>query len=511
MNPKERAEALDRILEGVGIGAIEDLQGSWDFWARPNQLPPAEGCYCGCNGKWLYWVILAGRGWGKTRTGAEWVHKVVNDGEYRLLHLVGATAADARDIMVLGESGILATQKPHNRVKWSPTKRRLTWENGAEALVFSADEPERLRGLQCEAAWCDELAAWRYPEAWKQLQLGLRLGPYPRTIVTTTPRAKKLVKNLVTSEHAHVTRGTTYENVSNLAQAFMAEITREFEGTRFGRQEIYADILDESELAFWNRDLLDDCRVEPKLLKEWERENKGLPPNLKRITIGVDVAVSFGEESAETGIIVAGVDFQDMAYVIADNSGKMRPNEWARKVAALYRSYRDDGYNVKIIAEKNQGGEMIKHTLHVEDEDLPVRLVHASKSKLTRAEPIATAYERGRVNHVGVFETLEEQMCTYEAGDVNSPDRLDAMVWALTDLIVSGRRVPVVSAISNELGGGSNYWAAATKKEETVGAGYGGITGDWSVPEKDELEVLGDAYYDYLNKPDTNGDLFGGT
>jgi phage terminase large subunit-like protein len=456
MDPEERGDTLDRVLDGAGPKAIEDLYGSWEFWARPNQLPPGPGCHCGCDGRWLYWVILAGRGWGKTRTGAEWVHRVVNDGEYKLLHLVGATASDARDIMVLGESGILATQKPDNRVRWSPTKRRLTWENGAEALIFSADEPDRLRGLQCEAAWCDELAAWRYPEAWKQLQLGLRLGPYPRTVITTTPRPKKLVKDLVISEQAHVTRGTTYENVTNLAEAFMAEITREFEGSRFGRQEIYADILDESELAYWNRDMLDDCRVDVR----WELDEEGnkikelLPADLKLVVVGVDVAVSFGEESAETGIVVAGIDQRDVAWVIADNSGKYRPDGWAKKVCALYHAYNNEGLNVRVVAEKNMGYDLIKHTIEVEDPDVPVKLVHASKSKLTRAEPIATAYERGRVKHYGVFETLEEQMCTWEAGDTNSPDRLDAMVWALTELIVTKKVVSVVPAVDNELGMG---------------------------------------------------------
>lgn len=453
MDAELRQKTLDEILAGVGPGGMEEFTNSWEFWARPNQLAPGPGCYCGCDGKWLYWLILAGRGWGKTRTGAEWVHKVVGD-RYRLLHLVGATAADARDIMILGESGILATQKAGNRVKWSPTKRRLTWDNGAEALVFSADEPERLRGLQCEGAWCDELASWRYPESWKQLQLGLRLGPFPRTIITTTPRATKIIKQLVIAENTHLTRGTTYENVTNLAQAFMAEITREFEGTRFGRQEIYADILDESELAFWNRDQLDEIRIMPK------KDEKGeviLPP-MKNLVIGVDVAISFGEESAETGIIVAGMGLDGLAYVIQDASGKYRPDGWARKVCALYQSYSDEGYNVKVIAEKNQGGDLISHTIQVENPNVPIKMVHASKSKLTRAEPVATAYERGKVRHLGVYETLEEQMCTYEAGDVNSPDRLDAMVWALTELVVGKQIAVAMSMIDNELGTATSKW-----------------------------------------------------
>lgn len=450
MDREQRLEILDEILEGVGAKTIAELDSNWEFWARPNQLEPNDpDCNCGCQGKWLNWVILAGRGWGKTRTGAEWVHKGVNSGKYKLFHLVGATASDARDIMILGESGILATAKPDNPVKWTPTYRRLTWASGAEALVFSADEPERLRGLQCEAAWCDELASWRYPEAWKQLQLGLRLGPMPRTIVTTTPRPTQIIKKLVRDDknhRTHVTRGSTYENVSNLAAAFINEITRDMEGTRFGRQEIYAEILDEAELAYWSRDLLESCRI----------QKDELPPLIK-IVIGVDVAVSFGEESAETGIVVAGIDSQERAYVIGDHSGKYRPDQWARKVASLYHSYSEDSPEVRVVAEKNQGYELIRHTIMVEDDTVPVKLVHASKNKLTRAEPVATAYERGRVKHLGMFPDLEEQMCTWEAGDDNSPDRLDAMVWALTELVVGRRTAVAINAIDNELIQ-PNYW-----------------------------------------------------
>ena len=449
--PRYREQILDELAEEHGIEAIQQLTTSWEFWARPNQLPPGPDCQCGCKGEWLYWLLLAGRGFGKTRTGAEWVHQQVNNGTYGLLHLVGATAADARDIMVLGESGLLATQKPENRVKWSPTKRRLTWENGAEALVFSADEPERLRGLQCEAAWADELASWRYPEAWKQLQLGLRLGRFPRTVITTTPKPTSLIRSLVVNERTHLTRGSTYENVTNLAEAFLQEITREMEGTRFGRQEIYAEILDESELAHWNRELLDDCRLT-------EKEYKKQGVKIKKVVIGVDPAVSFGEESAETGIVVAGLGMDDKAYVLQDASGRYRPDGWAKKVSALYRSYQDTAPEVRVVAEKNQGYELVRHTLLVEDPDVPVKLVHASKNKMTRAEPVATAYERGRVKHVGTFEELESQMCTWEAGDPNSPDRLDALVWALTELIVGKQIATSISMGSNELATEVPWW-----------------------------------------------------
>lgn len=448
---KLREQVLNELIEEQGEVAVENLLTTWDFWARPNQLPPGPDCQCGCRGEWLYWLLLAGRGFGKTRTGAEWVHGVVNNGTYRLLHLVGATASDARDIMVLGESGLLATQKPQNRVKWSPTKRRLTWENGAEALIFSADEPDRLRGLQCEAAWGDELASWRYPESWRQLQLGLRLGRFPRTIITTTPRPTPLIRSLVENERTHLTRGSTYENVTNLAEAFLQEITREMEGTRFGRQEIYAEILDESELAYWNRELLEDNRISEK---KW-REN---PVRLKKVVIGVDVAVSFGAESAETGIVVCGLGMNDKAYVLQDASGKYRPDAWAAKVSALYHEWSKEAPEVRVVAEKNMGYDLIHHTITVEDPSVPVKLVHASKNKLTRAEPVATAYERGRVKHVGVFEKLEMQMCTYEAGDADSPDRMDALVWALTELVVGRQVITAIAAGTNELGSGDVPW-----------------------------------------------------
>lgn len=446
---EERRALLNEILEGASTESIRDLEQSWEFWARPTQIAPGPGCECGCDGKWLNWVIIAGRGWGKTRTGAEWVQQNVNDGTYGRYHLVGATASDIRDIMIEGPSGILATAKPENTARYSPTKRKVTWDNGAVALCFSADEPERLRGEQCEAAWADELAAWRYPDAWKQLALGLRLGPFPRTIITTTPRATPLIKKLIGDPRNHVTRGTTYDNIANLAEAFINEITRDMDGTRFGRQEIYAEILDDSEMAFWNRELLENCRV-----------GKEIKPTLKKVVIGVDVAVSFGEESAETGIVVCGLAMDGTAYVLQDASGKLRPDGWAKKVSALYHEWSKESPEVRVVAEKNMGYDLISHTIQVEDSTVPVKLVHASKNKLTRAEPVATAYERGKVKHIGFFDVLEEQMCTYEAGDVKSPDRMDALVWALTELVVGRQLVISTSMIDNPLSLEESYWHA---------------------------------------------------
>lgn len=426
------AEQRAEFIESMSLEEQEVFPWEWDKWARQSQKEPP--------GNWLTWLILAGRGWGKTRAGAEWCHERVQD-TYGRFHLVGATASDARDIMIEGPSGIVATARPWNKAKYLPTKRKIEWENGGVALVFSADEPERLRGEQCEAAWSDELAAWRYPEAWSQLQLGLRLGPLPRNVVTTTPRPTRLVKELAAAPTTHVTKGITYENIFNLAPAFIQEVIRVYEGTRFGRQELYADILDDAPGALWHHAQLDELRI----------TKAEAPDRYEKLVIGVDPAVSFTDEANETGIIIAGKN-RDNAYVLADKSGRLKPEQWARRAVSLAREY-----DATIIAEKNQGGDMVQHTINVYDPEVPVKLVHASKAKITRAEPVAAAYERGRVHHVGTFTALEDQMCSYEPGFGDSPDRLDALVWALTDLVV-GQRPSPVAMIGGNPTAGSNYW-----------------------------------------------------
>lgn len=473
LSQAERLAALpsderQAILEALSPQELQALEHDWHFWARPEQLAPDETCQCGCEGRWINWLILAGRGWGKTRTGAEWCHENVNNGLYRRLHLVGATASDVRDIMVEGPSGILATQKPDNPVTYAPTKRKLEWANGAVALCFSADEPERFRGVQCEAAWADELAAWRYEESWKQLQLGLRLGKFPRTVITTTPRATRLVKRLakaalwtydndgnpITPPRNHMTKGTTYDNIANLAEAFIQEITQEYEGTRFGRQELYAEILEDSENALWTRDLIEDHRHEPS------PESGRVPQDLKKLVIGVDPAVTFGEESDETGIVVCGLDYNDKAWVLQDASGKYSAEGWAKKVVDTAHRWEEEYFpeSVLVVAEHNMGGELVERNIVVEDPLINVKLVRAKKSKVLRAEPVSTAYERHKVWHVGTFDKLEDQMCTYEAGTDTSPDRLDALVYALTELVVRRFAYTAVDMGANELATDSSYW-----------------------------------------------------
>lgn len=388
----------------------ETARFDWRRIARPNQLAP--------DGDWRVWLLLAGRGYGKTRTGAEYVREQVEAGNVRRIALVGPTAADVRDVMVEGPAGILAISPPWNRPKYEPSKRRLTWPNGAQASLFSADEPDRLRGPQHDAAWCDEVAAWRRPEAWDMLMMGLRLGADPRCVVTTTPRPVAHIKALLAAKNTAVTRGSTYENLDNLAPAFRDQIITQYEGTRLGRQELHAEILDDVPGALWQRAMLDGGRVTAA-------------PDLVRVVVGVDPAASDNEGSAETGIIVVGIGRDGHSYVLDDMSVRASPAGWASQVVAGYHKFKAD----RIVAERNNGGDMVEHTIRTADQAVAVRQVWASRGKAVRAEPIAALYEQGRVHHLGLFANLEDQLCGWVPGET-SPDRLDALVWALTDLML---------------------------------------------------------------------------
>lgn len=411
---KFRDSVLDALSPDEALALLHD----WPFWARPNQLPPG--------GSWRIWLLLAGRGFGKTRAGAELIRSRVAARRARRLALVAPTAADARDIMVEGESGILAISPRWDRPRYEPSRRRLIWHNGATATFYSADEPERLRGPQHDTAWCDELTSWRYPEAWDMLMFGLRLGDDPRVVVTTTPRPMPLLRALVKDPVVAVTKGTTYQNRANLAPDFLDQIVRKYEGTRLGRQEIDAEILDDLPGGLWSRGLIEAARV------------RSAPP-LARIVVAVDPAASSGQMADETGIIVAGRDISGEGWVLADLSGHYRPIEWAKAAIAAYRAHRAD----RIVAEINNGGEMIETTIRMIDPDVPFTSVHASRGKVPRAEPVAALYEQGKVHHLGAFPHLEDQMCslTRRGRDGNgprpSPDRVDALVWALTDLLVT--------------------------------------------------------------------------
>jgi phage terminase large subunit-like protein len=410
----QTAEKQAAFLNSLTPTQLNNLAHDWQFWARDKQLPPASN--------WRYWVILAGRGFGKTRTGAEWVRSQVQ--RYSLVNLIGATASDARDIMIEGESGLLAICPPDERPEYRPSKARLEWPNGAKSLIFTADEPERLRGKQHMKLWCDELAAWRYPEAWTQAMLGLRLGDSPQACVTTTPKPVKILLDLLKHPKAEIVTGTTYENRSNLADDWFGDIISQYEGTRLGQQELLAEIITDVPGALWQRHLLDMYRV------------KTPPLELLRIVVAVDPAVTSTDESSETGIIVAALDAKNRhGYVLEDVSvTRGRPEEWARVAVNAYHRYKAD----RIIGEVNNGGEMVESTIRTVDPLVSYKAVRASRSKQTRAEPISSLYEQGRVHHVGTFAQLESQLCTWVPGE-KSPDRLDAMVWALTELMLSRR------------------------------------------------------------------------
>lgn len=405
----ERAAHLSEIPDAVKA----KLAYHWPFWARPNQIEPEGG--------WTYWLILAGRGFGKTRTGSETVRKWVRTCD--MVNLIGATVDDARDIMIEGESGILAICPDDERPEYRKSERKLIWPNGAVSLIFTADEPERLRGKQHKKLWADEMAAWRYQEAWDQAKFGLRLGDRPQAIITTTPKPVRNVTDLLKDESSQVTRGTTYENRSNLAPTFFAEIIKRYEGTRLGRQELNAEVLLDVPGALWTREMI---RHLPR---------SAVPP-LRRIVVAIDPPAKSTENSNECGIVAAGA-VDEQGFVLADRSGVMSPREWATKAVQLYREVEAD----LIVAEENQGGEMVREVLRSVDPNVPVRLVRASRGKYVRAEPISSIYARGNVFHTESFEALEDQMCTFtpdfDRTQNGSPDRLDAAVWALTELFPS--------------------------------------------------------------------------
>jgi len=427
LSPAERFARLSEAERSAFLAGLSDHEATlllyeWrHWWARPKQLAPADS-------DWTTWLILAGRGFGKSRAIVEWAIEQARTMPGSRGALVGATAGDVRDILVEGESGIMAASPPHFMPHYEPSKRRLTWPNGTIASTYSADEPERLRGKQHHWAIVDELAAWRYPEAYDQLMLGMRLrykDARPRIVIATTPRPTPLIKSLLQDPMCRVTRGTTYENRANLSEDWFAKIIRKYEGSRLGRQELMAEILDDTPGALWTRGTLDSHRV------------KEVVEDLKRVVVAVDPAATAGEESSETGIVVAGLGAKSgHGYVLADMSVRGSPAEWAAAVLLAYQQFQADA----IVVEVNQGGDMVKHTIKMAAKEarigsLRIIQVRASKGKLTRAEPVSTLYEQGMIHHVGMFGPLEDQMCSWIPGDT-SPDRMDALVWAFTDLMV---------------------------------------------------------------------------
>lgn len=415
------------FLESLTDVEAAYLHYNWDFWARPNQRTP--------KGRWTYWLMLAGRGFGKTRAGAEWVRGLCESKTPKRIALIAPTLHDARAVMVEGDSGILSVCPPWARPRWEPSKRMLTWPNGSTAAIFGAEEPERLRGPQHHAVWCDELCAWKQAETtFDMMQFGLRLGRRPQAMITTTPRPIPLLKRLMDNKQTRITRGTTFDNIKNLAPGFARDVIAKYKGTRIGRQELNAEILEDTLGALWSRGLIDSHRIE------------ALPP-LERIVVAIDPPASAGENADECGLVAAGITPSGQGVVIADESMQgLSPKGWADRAVALYHRLKAD----RIVAEINMGGAMVEAILREIDGTLSYRAVHATRGKIARAEPVAALYEQGRVVHAGSFPHLEDQMCNYtgKAGAMGlSPDRLDALVWALTDLMLGRKLTPNIRTL----------------------------------------------------------------
>lgn len=406
----QTSDPIQQLAESISAARFTVRPVRWRDMARVEQTAPA--------GDWSTWLYMAGRGAGKTRAGAEWVQEQI-DGGCRRIALVGATAADVRDVMVEGESGILATARPGMRPTYEPSRRRLTWPNGAIATTYSAEEPERLRGPQHDAAWADELGAWRYSETWDMLMFGLRLGADPRALVTTTPRPTPLVRSILASPTTVVTRGTTYDNRDNLAPSFFDAIIRRYEGTRLGRQELEGELIEDVPGALWTIGMLDGLRVRTA-------------PELDRVIVAVDPAATSGPESDETGIVAVGIGVDGHGYVLHDRSCRMSPDGWARRAAQLYHETEAD----RLIVEDNQGGEMVEFLLSTVDQTVPVKRIRAARGKRLRAEPVAALYEQGRIHHVDAFPELEDQMASFTGDGGEHDDRVDALVHALTEAML---------------------------------------------------------------------------
>jgi phage terminase large subunit-like protein len=428
MADPEKADEGEKVCRALTAKLDETERSSfaylWEYTARANQLPPP--------GDWRVWMIMAGRGFGKTRAGAEWVRMIADSNPDARIALVSSSLAEARAVMVEGESGLLAICRPDHQPQFEPSLHRIRFENGAQAQLFSAAEPEALRGPQHSHAWCDEIGKWplaneRATRCWDNLMLGMRLGEDPRIAVTTTPRAVPLVKRLVAQaakgDAVVITHGKTGDN-DRLPDRFHDAIRSEYAGTLLARQEMEGELLEDIEGALWTRALLEQSR------------EAGTVPEAARMVVAVDPPASANGD--ECGIIVAALGVDGIARVVADCSvGGASPAEWAKRVAETAQEWDAD----RVVAEANQGGAMVETVLRAADQALPVKLVHASRGKVARAEPVAALYASGRVRHAGVFARLEDQLCgllvggTY-AGPGNSPDRADALVWALSELLL---------------------------------------------------------------------------
>jgi phage terminase large subunit-like protein len=408
--------------------------------AHRHQEPPA---LANNGGPWTTWLVLGGRGAGKTRLGAEFVRALAlgtppyASEPHGRIALVGETEHDVREVMIEGASGLLTMAPRGERPEWSPSRRRLEWGNGAVAQVFSAEDPESLRGPQFDAAWCDELAKWRRAEdTFDMLQFGLRLGARPRQLVTTTPRPSRLIRRLIADPRTAVTRAATHANEKHLSPAFLSEIVERYKGTRLGRQEILGEIIEDRPDALWSRAMIEAARVDAA-------------PPLARIVVGIDPPAASRPGSDACGIVAAGRTEDGTVYVLEDaTAAGLAPAGWAAKAIALYRRLQAD----TLVAEVNMGGDMVRAVLRQVDASAPVKTVHATRGKWLRAEPVAAMYAQGKVKHVRPFEELEDQMCDVGVSGLSSgrsPDRLDALVWAVTELVIRPRAEPRIRSLGD--------------------------------------------------------------
>src|SRR3954447_18034350 len=421
------------LLERLNYGEMDEVASTWKIFSHAHQTPPA---LAPDGNPWHIWLMIGGRGAGKTRAGAEWVRAQAlglppfATAKASRIALVGESEHDVREVMIEGVSGILAVHGWHERPTWLPSRKRLEWSGGQVAQAFSADDPESLRGPQFSCAWSDEMAKWRYAEkAFDMLQFGLRLGSQPRQLITTTPRPTTLLKRLIEDPSSVVTRATTRDNANNLAPTFLRTVMGRYAGTQIGRQELEGEIIEDRPDALWSRALLEDCRV-------------GEAPALQRIVVAVDPPASSGGRAAACGIVAAGIADNGMCYVICDDSvSGLTPNGWAMKAIALWHRLRADA----LVAEVNQGGEMVRTVINGIDASVPVTSAHATRGKWMRAEPVAALYEQGRGKHAGIFAALEDEMCDFGINGLSSgqsPDRLDALVWAIAALVFQARHGP---------------------------------------------------------------------
>ena len=419
----EIGSEADALLHGLGAADLDALLHDWIWQARPDQLPPS--------GSWRIWAFIGGRGAGKTRAGAEWVRaQALGLAPFAAapmgrIALVGETAHDVREVMIEGISGLMSVHPRHDRPQHHKTRQVIEWPNGALAQGFSADDPDALRGPQFHAAWCDELAKWRYgEEAFTMLQFALRLGEAPRQLVTTTPRPIRLLKTIMAGNETVITRAATADNRHFLAADFMKSIEAAYGGTRLGRQELMGEMIEEREDALFTRAMIERARVR-------------VAPGLVRLVVAVDPPASSSAGADACGLVVAGRGEDGRYYILEDGTvqGKS-PGQWAKAAISLYHRHEAD----LLVAEVNQGGEMVRAVIAQADASVPVQSVRATRGKYLRAEPVATLYEQGLVSHVGAHVKLEDEMCDFGPGGLSnggSPDRLDALVWAITALMGS--------------------------------------------------------------------------